>query len=233
MLKIDILTLFPAMFTGPFSESILKRAQKKGLLEIKIHNLRRWAKDKRGTVDDRPYGGGAGMVMMAEPIASALKELKAKSLKLKAKTILLSPRGKVWDQETAKKYSKYQHLILVCGHYEGVDERVRQLVDGEISVGDFILTGGEIPAMTLVDSIVRLLPSALEKSEATQNESFSNPKLLEYPQYTRPKDFQGQKVPKILLSGDHKKIASWRAKESNKLTKKIRPDLLGTKIVKK
>jgi len=232
-MKIDILTIFPEMFAGPFSESILRRAQEKKLVEIKIHNLRKWAKDKRGTVDDRLYGGGVGMVMMVTPIAEAIEELKAKSLKLTAKVVLLSPRGKQWKQKMAQEYSKLDHLILICGHYEGVDERVRQLADEEISLGDFVLTGGEIPAIAIVDSIVRLIPSVLEKSDATQVESFSNIeypisniKLLEYPQYTRPENFKGQKVPKILLSGNHAEIKEWRQKEALKITKKNRPDLL-------
>ncbi|OQA93059.1 MAG: tRNA (guanine-N(1)-)-methyltransferase [Microgenomates group bacterium ADurb.Bin219] len=232
-MKIDILTLFPGMFDGPFAESIIRRAQDKSLVEINIHNLRKWAKDKRGTVDDRPYGGGAGMVMMIEPITKALESLKVKSQKLNVKSkkknskvVLLSPRGKVWNQKMANDYSKLDHLILICGHYEGIDERVKQLLDEEVSIGDYILTGGEIPTMVLVDSLVRLIPGVLEKSDATKNESFSNIQLLEYPQYTRPENFQGQKVPKILLSGDPKKINKWREKEALKITKKNRPDLL-------
>jgi len=239
MKKIDIITIFPKMFLGPFSESIIKRAREKNLVEINIHDLRKWAKDKRGTVDDRPYGGGVGMVLMIEPIFKALKELNPKfqipKIKdQKSKTILLDPRGKVWNQEMAKKYSKLDHLILICGHYEGVDERVKKFVDEEISIGDYILTGGEIPAMAIVDSLVRLIPGVIEKPEAVRNESFSNFKfqisnfksLLEYPQYTRPENFQGLKVPKILLSGDQKKIEKWRAEQALKTTKKLRPDLL-------
>jgi len=251
-MKIDILTLFPEMFQGPFEESILKRAQEKGLVEINIHNLRKWTKDKRGTVDDRPYGGGVGMVLMVAPIAEAIGELKThipkefsernlSKLKTKTqncKTILLSPRGKVWKQEMAQDYSKLDYLILICGHYEGVDERVSQLVDEEISIGDFVLTGGEIPAMAVVDSIVRLIPGVLEKPDATKNESFSNlasqgealrsyqAQILEYPQYTKPENFKGQKVPKILLSGDHQKIEEWRVEQALRITKKNRPDLL-------
>jgi len=237
-MKIDILTLFPEMFQGPFSESILHRAQEKGLVEIKIHNLRKWTKDKRGTVDDRPYGGGVGMVVMVAPIAEAIGELKVQSAK--CKVILLSPRGRVWKQKMAKRYSKFEHLILICGHYEGVDERVRSFVDEEISIGDFVLTGGEIPAMAIVDSVVRLIPGVLEKSDATKNESFSSAissqssairqNLLEYPQYTRPENFNGQKVPKILLSGNHAEIEKWRAEQALRITKKNRPDLLKPKI---
>jgi tRNA (guanine37-N1)-methyltransferase len=242
MMKIDIITLFPEMFKGPFDESIIKRAQKKGLVEIKIHNLRKWADDKRGTVDDRPYGGGTGMVLMIEPIYKALTELK-KNYKLQKenkkraqKIILLSPQGKVFNQKSAQKLSKLDHLIFICGHYEGVDERVKEhLVDEEISIGDYILTGGELPTMVIVDSIVRLIPGVLEKLEATQFESFSdkyhatvrgNSTLLEYPQYTRPANFKGWKIPEILLSGDHQKIAKWREKKAFEVTKKKRPDLV-------
>src|SRR4030043_872266 len=162
MMKIDILTLFPEMFKGPVEESIIKRAQEKGLVEIKIHNLRDWAVDKRGTVDDRPYGGGVGMVMMVEPIDRALRDLKLKIKNEKLKIVLLSPRGKVFSQKMAQELSKLDHLILICGHYEGVDERVsKHLVDEEISIGDYILTGGEIPAMVIVDAVVRLIPGVL------------------------------------------------------------------------
>lgn len=230
-MKIDIITLFPEMFTGPFDQSIIKRAKDSNLLEIKIHNLRTWADDKRGTVDDRPYGGGKGMVMMVEPIYKSLEELKnEKTEKLKnRKTILMTPRGKVFNQEMARDFSKLDHLIIVCGHYEGVDERVSEhLVDEEISIGDYVLTGGEIPAMVLIDSISRLIPGVLDE-EATQKESFSHFSLptshfplLEYPQYTRPEDFKGWKVPEILLSGNHKKIEEWKKEKSLEKTKKVR-----------
>lgn len=221
-MKIDILTLFPGIFKGPFEESIIKRAQEKKLVEIKIHNLRNWAIDRHGTVDDRPYGGGAGMILMIEPIFKALEKFKSQN----SKVILLSPQGKVFNQKIARRLSKLDHLILVCGHYEGIDERIREhLVDEEISIGDYVLTGGEIPAMVVVDTIVRLIPGVLEKKEAIKEESFSR-KLLEYPQYTRPADFKGWKVPKILLSGDHKKIEEWRKKKALERTKKRRPDLI-------
>jgi len=237
-MEIDILTLFPAMFKGPFDESILRRAQDKSLVQITIYNLRRWTDDKRGTVDDRPYGGGVGMVMMAAPIVKAIEEVKRQKLKGKSasqnlKVILLSPRGKVWKQEMALEYSKFDHLILICGHYEGVDERVREFIDEEISIGDYVLTGGEIPSMAIVDSIVRLIPGVLEKPDATNFESFSkslNPSqsksLLEYPQYTHPKDFRGLKVPSVLLSGDHGEIEKWRNEKALEITKKNRPDLI-------
>ena len=223
-MKIDIITLFPKMFSGPFDESILRRAQNKGLVEIKIHNLRDWVKDKRKTVDDRPYGGGVGMILMVEPIYNALKDLKNEKIKGE-KTILLTPRGKVFNQKTAQKFSKLKHLIFITGHYEGYDERIAKYADEEISIGDYILTGGELPVMVIVDSVVRLIPGVLEKSNAVKNESFTK-NLLEFPQYTRPEKFEGLVVPKILLSGNHKKIEEWRAREALKKTKKVRPDLI-------
>ena len=222
-MKIDILTLFPKMFSGPFDESILRRAEDRGLVEIKIHNLRDWVKDKRKTVDDRPYGGGVGMILMVEPIYNALKDLKNEKIKGE-KTILLTPRGKVFNQKTAQKFSKLKHLIFITGHYEGYDERIAKYADEEISIGDYILTGGELPVMVIVDSVVRLIPGVLEKSNAVKNESFTK-NLLEFPQYTRPEKFEGLVVPKILLSGNHKKIEEWRAREALKKTKKVRPDL--------
>ncbi len=222
-MKIDILTLFPKMFKGPFDESIIKRAQKKGLASIKIHNLRKWAKDKYKTVDERPFGGGAGMVLMIEPIDNALKELRKKE----SRVILLTPQGRVFNQKMAQKLSKEKHLIFICGRYEGVDERIREnLVDEEISIGDYVLTGGELPTMVAVDALVRLIPGVLKKPEAIKNESFSLESPLECPQYTRPANFKGWKVPEVLLSGDHKKIAEWRKKKSLERTKKKRPDLL-------
>ena len=235
-MKIDILTLFPEMFKGPFDESIVKRAVDKKLVEIDIHNLRKWTKDKHRTVDDRPFGGGVGMVMMVEPIDLALQDLKSETKTLKpsnSQTLLLSPRGKLFNQKTAQSLSRLQHLTLICGHYEGVDERVVDLVDEEISIGDYVLTGGEIPAMVMVDSITRLLPGVLEK-KATEDESFSKLKidnskvenLLEYPQYTRPADYKRKKVPEVLLSGNHKEIDKWRSKKALELTKNRRPDLL-------
>lgn len=231
-MKIDILTLFPEMFKGPFDESIIKRAQKKGLVEINIRNLRKWAKDKHKTVDDRPFGGGVGMVLMIEPIYDALKKLRQKG----SKVVLLTPQGKVFKQKMARTLAKEKHLIFICGHYEGVDERVREhLIDEEISIGDYVLTGGELPAMVIIDSLVRLIPGVLEKPEAIKSESFaryhdlnhdSKKVWLEYPQYTRPANYKGWKVPEVLLSGDHKKIAQWRKKKSLERTKKRRPDLV-------
>ena len=241
MMKIDILTLFPEMFKGPFDKSIIKRAVDNNLVKINIHNLRKWAKDKHKTVDDRPYGGGAGMIIRVDIIDRAISKLKTQNSKI----ILLSPQGKIFNQRKAQNLSKLDHLILICGHYEGFDERVRKLVDEEISIGDYVLTGGEIPAMVIVDSVVRLIPGVLKKREATKFESFSSlnsefltlntppaprlrraGKLLEYPQYTRPQKFKGLKVPEILLSGDHKEIEKWQKKQAILRTKKRRPELL-------
>lgn len=240
-MKIDILTLFPEMFKGPFDESIIKRAQEKNLVEIYIHNLRNWAENKHKTVDDRPFGGGIGMVMKIDTIDKAVNNLKKKNKKSKPKVILLDTKGKIFTQNIAHKLSTINHLILICGHYEGVDHRVHDHVADEvISIGDYILTGGEIPAMVLTDSIVRLIPGVLDKEDATKFESFSpynlqptNDKLLlEYPQYTRPKRYLEWKVPKVLLSGNHMEIEKWRKRQSLKLTKRIRPELIKSTIKK-
>lgn len=276
-MKIDIITIFPKMFVGPFAESMIKRAQDKGLVTIKIHDLRNWARDAYKTVDDRPYGGGPGMILMVEPIDRALEQLKSpasrntasrrlpirtfrepiasagrqnskgKTTNKKSKVILLTPQGKVFNQKKATQLSKLEHLVLIAGHYEGVDERVRKyLVDEEISIGDYVLTGGELPTMVLVDAVVRLIPGLLKKEEALVSESFSNyraaqilPKttghavagnysLLEYPQYTRPEVYRKWRVPKVLLSGNHRKIAQWKEKQAFLRTKMRRPDLLAT-----
>lgn len=224
-MKIDILTLFPEMFDGPFKESIIKIAQEKNLVEINIHNLRDWSKGKHNQVDDKPYGGGKGMVLMIEPIYDALKDLKTKE----SKVILLTPQGQLFNQQKARKLSKLKHLILIAGHYEGVDERVRlHLIDEEISIGDYVLTGGELPAMVVAETVARLIPGVLEE-EATDEDSFfevDGKKLLEYPQFTRPADFKGWKVDDILMSGDHKKIKKWREEKALEKTKEKRPDLL-------
>jgi len=222
-MQIDILTLFPGMFTGPFTESIVKRAQEKGKVTITIHDLRKWSEDERGTVDDRPYGGGTGMVMKVDVMEKALKEIKNK-----AHVILLTPQGQKYDEKRARELSKLERIVLICGHYEGFDERIREhLVDEEISIGDYVLTGGELPAMVVTDSIVRLIPGVLEKEDATINETF-NENLLEYPQYTRPEDYNGWKVPEILLSGNHAEINKWRKAKSIEITKKKRPDLISS-----
>lgn len=204
-MKIDILTLFPKMFEGPFGESILRRAQDKLLVEIKIHDLRKWGLDDRRTVDDRPYGGGPGMIMRVDVVDSALQSLK------NSKVILLDATGKKFTQQKAQELSKIKHLILIAGHYEGVDHRIHEhLVDEIISIGDYVLTGGEIPAMVLIDSIVRLIPGVVGKEASIVEESHSKPGYLEYPQYTRPEEYKGWKVPEILLSGNHKEIKKWR-----------------------
>lgn len=217
MLKIDIITLFPKMFKGPFDQSIVKRAKDKKLIEINIHDLRQYGFGERRTVDDKPYGGGTGMILMVEPLYKALDELKTKD----STVILLTPRGKTYNQNTALNLSKSKHLIFISGHYEGYDERITEFVDEEISIGNFILTGGEIPTMALVDSIVRLVPDVLTKEDATKYESFSIENLVEYPQYTRPEKFKDLKVPDVLLSGNHKKIESWRDKKAKERSDKI------------
>lgn len=222
MMTIDIITLFPQMFAGPFEESMLKRAQDKGILEITIHDLRQWAGDERGTVDDKPYSGGPGMILMVEPIYRALESLRRPT---REKIILLTPQGKKFSQDRARELSKLDHLILIAGHYEGFDERVRSLVDEEISIGDYVLTGGELPAMVVVDAVVRLIPGVIGKEASLQEESFTNG-LLEYPQYTRPEEFKGMPVPPILLSGHHTAITKWRQDQAKKRTQIRRPDLI-------
>lgn len=242
-MKIDIITLFPDMFQGPFNESILRRAQDKSLVEINLHNLRKWAIDERGTVDDRPYGGGTGMLLRPEPVFNAVKSIldarrtiqverkenNSKFVPRASKIVLLDAGGSLYTQQKAIEYSQLEHMVLICGHYEGVDYRVHEhLANDVISIGDFVLTGGELPAIVLVDSIVRLIPGVLEKENATQIESFSgnSNQLVEFPQYTRPEDFNGYKVPEILLSGHHGQIETWRNEQARERTRKNRPDLL-------
>jgi tRNA (guanine37-N1)-methyltransferase len=225
-MKIDILTIFPKIFTPVLNESIIKRAQEKGLAKILVHDLRDYSKDKHRKIDDRPFGGGPGMVFGPEPIFEAIKRLKTKGKRPKTMVILLSPQGKALNQKLAQKLSKNKHLILICGHYEGIDERVRQyLVDEEVSIGDYVLTGGELPAMVVVDAVIRLIPGVLGDKDSSKSDSFCD-SLLEYPQYTRPANFKGMKVPGILLSGDHQAIAKWRKEQAYKVTKKKRSDLL-------
>ena len=221
------------MISGFFEESIVKRAVEKKLVEIEIINLRDFAIDDYGTVDDRPYGGGAGMILRVDVLHKAISKIKNQRSKIqikdqKEKTILTSPKGKIFDQKKAQEYSKTDHLIIIAGHYEDVDARTLDFIDEEISMGDFVLTGGEIPASAIVDSVVRLIPGVLKKDQATKNESFNfnNKKILEYPQYTRPEEFMGKKVPEILLKGDHKRIEVWRTEKSLEETRKKRPDLL-------
>ncbi|MEK6727463.1 MAG: tRNA (guanosine(37)-N1)-methyltransferase TrmD [Candidatus Omnitrophota bacterium] len=227
-MRIDIITIFPSMFSPVLNESIIKRAQEKGKVKIYIHNLRDYSVDKHKKVDDRPFGGGSGMVLTAQPIFKVVEKIKKKITS--AKVILLCPQGEKFTQESARRLSSEKHLILICGHYEGVDERVRKaLVDKEVSIGDYVLTGGELPAMVLVDALVRLIPGVLGDKNSLNFESFEG-NILEYPHYTRPANFKGLCVPGILLSGDHKKIETWRKKEALKRTKQRRPDLLKFKI---
>ena len=223
-MKFDILTLFPAMFDGPLTESILRRATENGLIEIALHNIRDWALDKHATADDSPYGGGAGMVMKVEPIARAIAAVKLKHPA--SKVILTTPGGRPFNHAVAEELSREKGVIIVCGRYEGVDERVRTLfVDDEISLGDFVLTGGEIAAMVIVDAVARLVPGVLGSDNSALYDSFADG-LLEYPQYTRPPEFRGEKVPDMLLSGNHAEIANWRRKQSIMRTLASRPELL-------
>ncbi len=224
MMKIDILTLFPNMFTGVFSESILKKAQEKQAVSINVVNFRDFADNKHQTVDDYPYGGGAGMVLKPQPIFDAVAHLAKESQS--ARIILLCPQGERYTQKKAEELSKESHLIFICGHYEGYDERIREhLVTDEISIGDYVLTGGELGAMVIVDSVVRLLPGVLGNEASSVHDSYSSG-LLEHPHYTRPADFRGLKVPEVLLSGNHRLIDEWRQKESLRRTFLRRPDLL-------
>lgn len=209
-MKIDILTLFPDMFKGPFAASIVKRAESKGLIEVVVHDLRKWGEGERRNVDDRPYGGGVGMILRVDIIDAALKDLRTK----KSKVVLLDATGERYTQARAQDLSKVEHLILIAGHYEGVDHRIHEhLVDDVISIGDYVLTGGEIPAMVLVDSVIRLIPGVLGKDESSVDESHKEPGYLEYPHYTRPEKYRGWKVPDVLLSGNHKEIDKWRNKD--------------------
>jgi len=223
-MRFDILTLFPDMFSSPFQESILAKAIGKGLIEVRTTNIRDFALDKHQVVDDAPYGGGQGMVMKVEPIARAIEQVKMGNPS--AWTIYLTPEGKPLNQEILRELSSRSHLILLCGRYEGVDERVRQLfIDEEISIGDYVLTGGELAAMVLIDAVSRLLPGVLGSDFSAEEDSFFG-SLLEYPQYTRPASFRGHEVPEILLSGNHQTISLWRRKEALRRTWLRRPELL-------
>ena len=222
-MRIDILSLFPNMFQ-PLKESILGKAIDKGLLDIEITDFRDYTTQKQRHVDDTPYGGGAGMLLQAQPIFDALAATQAKA-KSKGRIILLDPAGRKFDQSVAEELAQEEHLTFICGHYEGYDERIRTLVTDEISLGDYVLTGGELGAMVMIDATVRLLPDVLGNRESAQTDSFSTG-LLEYPQYTRPADFRGMKVPEVLTSGNHQKIAEWRHKESLRRTYERRPDML-------
>ena len=226
-MKINILTLFPEMFDGFMTNSIIKRAISKGIVEIKIVNIRDYTKDKYHRVDSAPVGGGAGLIMKCQPIVDALNNNKSKS----SKTIMLSPRGNTYNQSKAKELSKLDDIILLCGHYEGIDERVNKYVDEQVSIGDYILTGGELGSMIISDSIIRLLDGAIAE-ESISVESFDDD-LLEYPQYTEPYDYNGDKIPDILYSGNHQAIDKWRKKKSLLLTKEHRPDLFEKHILTK
>ena len=219
-MKIDVLTLFPNMFSGVFDESIIKRALDNKLIEINIHNIRDYSKDSHKKVDDTPYGGGPGMVLMCQPIFDAVKALRNNN----SKVILLTPGGTLYKQSTAINLSHEKHLIIICGHYEGFDERIKTICDMELSIGDYILTGGEIPCMVLIDSITRLIDGVIRK-ESYENESFTN-NLLDYPTYTKPRTYEGLSVPDVLVNGDHEKINKWRYEQQIKLTENNRPDLL-------
>lgn len=221
-MKIDVLTLFPAMFAGPLDESIVKRARSAGLLDLQIHNLRDWTQDRHKTVDDRPFGGGPGMLLKVEPLFAAVESLRRK----KTRVILLSPAGRKFNQSVARELAVQDDLLLVCGSYEGFDERVRvALADDDLSIGDYVLTNGALPAMVVIDAVARLLPGVLGDDDSSRDESFSQG-LLEYPQWTRPAEFRGLKVPEVLLNGNHAEIEKWRREQAKQRTKEQRPDLL-------
>ncbi len=224
-MRFDIITIFPEIFAGVLECGIVRRALQAGLVEIRLVNLREFARDKHRSVDDRPYGGGEGMVFMPEPLFAAIEHCRGEEPDAGSRVILLTPQGQKWTQDRALELSRLKHLILICGRYEGVDQRVVDcLVESEISVGDFVLTGGESPAMVVVDSIVRLIPGALGNSESAVNESFSTG-MLDCPQYTRPASFRGLEVPEILLSGDHARIAQWRREKALEKTLRRRPEM--------
>jgi tRNA (guanine37-N1)-methyltransferase len=222
-MRIDLLTLFPEFFDSPLNQSMLRRAQAMGKVSFRVLNLRDYAHDRHKVADDRPFGGGPGMVMKPEPLVTAIRRVREEDPEVRV--IFLAPAGRLFDQEMAVELAQVPSLLLICGHYEGVDERVRSFIDAEISIGDFILTGGEIPALVVVDAVTRLIPGVLGGEGATEDESFQTG-LLEYPHYTRPRDFEGLTVPEILLSGDHARIARWRRQQALKRTQALRPDLL-------
>ena len=222
-IRFDILSIFPGMFDSPFCESILKRAQESGIVEIRTHDLRDYTLDKHKRVDDTPFGGGVGMVMNIEPIDRALEAVKKD--RPKAHTILLSPGGYPFDQKKAWELSRKEEIILVCGRYEGVDERVTEMVDEQLSIGDYVLNGGEVAAMVVVEAVARLVPGVVGDEQSLEEESFAS-EMLEYPQYTRPRDYKGNVVPEVLISGDHKKIEEWKRQAALEKTEKYRPDLI-------
>jgi len=220
-MHVDILTLFPEMFQGPLNESLLEKAQEKGLLSLNIIDIRDFTTDKHKTADDTPYGGGPGMVMKAEPIQKAISSKRSAVSRI----VLMCPTGQLLTQEKIKSLAKQEHLIIICGHYEGIDERVREMVDEEISIGDYVLTGGELPAMVLIDTVARHIPGVVKEEESVKKDSFYEG-LLDYPSYTKPEEFEGKKVPQVLLSGHHAEIDRWRRRESLRRTLFRRPDLL-------
>ncbi len=222
-MRIDILTLFPEMFEGVLHSSMLGRAEEKGVLSFSVHNIRDYSESKHKNTDDYAFGGGAGMVMMPQPIFDCMDAVLAGET---ARRILMSPRGRTLTPELARELSNEERIVILAGHYEGIDERVSELIDDEISIGDYVLTGGELPAMVLVDCIARFVPDVLGCAMSAEDESFSNDGLLEYPQYTRPANFRGRLVPEVLLSGNHAKIAEWRRQQSIIKTKRVRPELL-------
>ena len=225
-MRFDVMTLFPEMIERTLGESIIGRAQEKGLIEVRAHNIRDYSEDKHRRVDDTTCGGGKGMLMSVPPIDRCHQAVKALAPEMKTRTVYMSPQGRVFSQKIAKELSEYDRIIILCGHYEGVDRRaVELLCDDEISIGDYVLTGGELPACVLIDCVSRMVDGVLSDDECYEQESFMNG-LLEYPQYTRPIEYKGMKVPDVLLSGDHKKIEEWRKKEALELTKKNRPDLI-------
>ncbi|MGG5313214.1 tRNA (guanine-N(1)-)-methyltransferase [Enterococcus sp. DIV2381] len=225
MMKIDVLTLFPRMFEGPMGESIIGKAVAKELLEINVSNFREYSDNKHQTVDDYPYGGGAGMLLKVQPIYDNIKAIEEKHPETKKRVILLDPAGKPFNQKMAEEFSEEEHLIFICGHYEGYDERIRSLVTDEVSLGDYVLTGGELGAMVMIDATVRLLPDVLGNQTSAQTDSHSTG-LLEHPQYTRPAEFKDMKVPEVLTNGNHKLIEEWKLKESLRRTYLRRPDML-------
>jgi tRNA (guanine37-N1)-methyltransferase len=230
-MKFDILTLFPGMFTGPFDESIIRRARERQLIEITMHNIRDYATDRHQVTDDAPYGGGAGMLMKVEPLSACIEAVKVQSPE--SKVIMTSPQGRRLTHKVASELAGQKGIIIICGRYEGVDERIRQLyVDDDISIGDFVLTGGEIAAMTIVDATTRLIPGVLGSGESAETDSFADG-MLEYPQYTRPPEFKGLAVPEVLLSGNHELIRKWRRRESLNRTAQLRPDLFNTTVLSK
>jgi tRNA (guanine37-N1)-methyltransferase len=225
---IEVLTLFPEFFASPLSQSMLNRAQSQGAVEFRILNLRDFTLDRHRVVDDRPFGGGPGMVLKIEPLVRAIRTIREQDPEVRV--ILLSPQGSLFNQDKARELAELKHLLLICGHYEGVDDRLRLYLDGELSIGDYILTGGEIPALVVVDAVTRLLPGVLGGEGAVDEESFQTG-LLEYPHYTRPREFEGHEAPEILLSGDHQAVARWRRQEALRRTAALRPDLLDKAVL--